>query len=165
MYRVAIPIAVAAVLLWSMNTAHSWSESSEASEPESPTDCSWLLMGYPGSQACADSLSLADQGREQARMDRANDCLRLQFYGLHRGSFWFYVELLEQQLDVEVFWHGCSISSDLPEWVGGYNEVMVKEIERRFGEGILDSLSAQARRAYAKEWGVTEKTILFPPRQ
>jgi hypothetical protein len=95
----------------------------------------------------ADSLSLADQGRKAAKRDLADGCLQLKFYGLHHSPFYSFAKLVETQLNVTVWSYGCTVWPGVPDRVQGYNEVMISEINRRFGVGILDSLSSQVEKS------------------
>jgi hypothetical protein len=89
-------------------------------------------------------------GAAEARQDIARGHLELRSYGLPMASNQTYVQLLRDRLGVEDNRvAGCIVTQELVDETDAYNKVMVAEIERRFGAGILERLRDEAAATYA----------------
>ena len=87
-------------------------------------------------------------GAVEARRDIQRGHLELRGYGLQRATS--YAQLLHERLNVQYkSVAGCSVSNQLQRHSNEYNEVMTREIERRFGSGVLARLADEAREAVA----------------
>src|SRR5688572_17135573 len=89
----------------------------------------------------------ASSGAVDAKHDIQRGHLELRGYGLPATWLAEYRRLLAERLGVE---HksvaGCVVSEPLIAETRAYNEVMVAEIERRFGGEVLSQLQLEARR-------------------
>lgn len=85
------------------------------------------------------------QGRREAQRDLRRGCLRLKTWGLPAPWRSIYIELADKRLGVTTcVTAGCVIDPiSEASWVG-YNEVMQREIDRRYGKDALEKLSQQA---------------------
>ena len=92
------------------------------------------------------------EGRAQAERDIAADKLCLKTYG--KLVHWFpHLRTMAKErygIDFEVV-AGCVIDEELKERTEGYNEPVRQEINRRFGKGILEQLTEEARVRYERE--------------
>lgn len=85
-------------------------------------------------------------GTEAARRDIAKGHLELRIYGMRAHNDRQYAQLLQDQLGVR--WHAvadCTVSERVVIESDAYNAVMTKEIERRYGVGILERLEREAK--------------------
>lgn len=81
----------------------------------------------------------------EARRDIARDHLELRRYGMPSEHYLKYVRLLRDRLGVELnSVAGCAVGQELVRDTDAYNAVMTQEIERRFGAGVLQRLSAES---------------------
>lgn len=96
-------------------------------------------------------------GTEAARRDIAKGHLELRVYGEMFGSDAEYAQLLKERLGVR--WNRvayCIVTErQLNEWKA-YNKVMTKEIERRFGVGILERLEREVHDDMPKTMPTTQ---------
>ena len=84
-------------------------------------------------------------GAGEARRDIERGHLELRGYGLPARCTPDYVRLLKDRAGVSyVPVAGCSVSRPLRRHTDEYNEVMTREIERRFGAGIVERLFDEA---------------------
>ena len=97
------------------------------------------------------------KGRTEARRDLAEGKLCLRSYGY--GGLWLhkYHELAREKLGIE-FQHvaDCIVPEDVQERSDGYNEVMMQEIDYRFGLGALTKIRKIAEAAYTAEFQARE---------
>ncbi|MGE3808207.1 MAG: hypothetical protein AB7K24_26390 [Gemmataceae bacterium] len=99
-----------------------------------------------------ESVSPDAHGRAAARIHLARGEIRYLVYGLEGQWYWHRLRVLAwQELRVEVEWvPGCGRTPEQAAWTVGYNQVMVAEIDRRFGHGALKKLEARAIEAMAR---------------
>ena len=82
---------------------------------------------------------------QEARQDIEKGHLEIRTFGLPVPSIGEYAGLLGERLGVALVpVAGCVVTGDLVASVDAYNSVMEREIERRFGKGVLDRLSREA---------------------
>jgi hypothetical protein len=80
---------------------------------------------------------------EAARRDIAAGNLKIVLYGMPMPSDLEYRQLLEKRYGIELQLGGCVLPGDYD--IAHYNGPMRREIERRFGQGILEKTEADAR--------------------
>lgn len=86
-------------------------------------------------------------GRGDARKDISNGMLVIKWFGLPDGSEKNYQALLYKRYHIFVdFVWGDELSREQYTYWSAYNSVSESEIDRRYGEGVLDSISSEARR-------------------
>lgn len=91
-------------------------------------------------------------GRRDAENDLRAGILRLKAYGLPADWRPTYERMLKERYGVEYdVVAGCMVTSDLTDYVTGYNGPMHKEITRRFGKDVLKKLAAEAQVEHARE--------------
>src|SRR5262245_12686045 len=99
-------------------------------------------------------LNACTTGASEARRDIANGHLELRTYGLPPNSTFIYEQLLQERLGVTYNRvAGCMVTDQLVRDADAYNEVMTKEIEDRFGKGILDQIFEEAGAISVKQRG------------
>ena len=89
-------------------------------------------------------------GAQEAQEDIQRGHLEIRGYGLPARWMPLYARLLKERLGVrfnEVA--GCMVSRRLEKHTKAYNEMMMREIERRYGAGILEKLADEASEMYA----------------
>ena len=89
-------------------------------------------------------------GAAEAQQDIQRGHLEVRGYGLPARWVPDYARLLNDRLGVRFNTvAGCMVSSRLANHTNEYNEVMRREIERRYGAGILEKLADEASKTYA----------------
>jgi hypothetical protein len=95
-------------------------------------------------------MSRYETGRAKGARDVSVGRFRLLTYGEPIAGYNPYKEILSNGYNVEVHEGGCSVSDEILEEARGYNEVQGRELERRYGVGILNKVHQQSREAYEK---------------
>jgi hypothetical protein len=80
---------------------------------------------------------------EAADRDIAAGNLKIVIYGMPMPSDLEYRRLLKTRFDIDVELGGCVLPGDYD--IAHYNGPMRREIERRFGQGVLEKTEADAR--------------------
>lgn len=85
------------------------------------------------------------QGRREAQRDLQRGCLRVKTWGLPSPSRPIYIELAQQRFGIATcVTAGCVIDPvHEASWIG-YNDVMQREIDRRYGKDALEKLYQEA---------------------
>jgi hypothetical protein len=99
------------------------------------------LLGRFATQA---RFSSYERGRLEAARDIKNGILRIKSLGLLTFTHGLYSELLRQGYGVEFVDYGCIGTTEFAESIRGYNDVSKAEIEKRYGQGVLNVVFAQA---------------------
>jgi hypothetical protein len=87
-------------------------------------------------------------GQADAKRDLADGHLQLHSFGLPAPWVPEYARLLKERLGVEYRpVAGCVVTEELVSNTAAYNKVMISEIERRFGTGVLQQIRDEARKA------------------
>ncbi len=81
---------------------------------------------------------------EAARRDIAAGTLQVVIYGVPAPADLEYEQLLNARFGIEVELGGCILPDEYDR--GPYDRAMRQEIERRFGEGVLERTQQEARR-------------------
>jgi hypothetical protein len=111
--------------------------------------------------------SIYKLGRLEAEQDIRNGKLKYKTYGLGldwRGEPDLYKEKLWKDYGIELIAvAGCMVSDEIVENARGYNEVSLAEVEKRYGEGILDRVLKEAgaefeQRQKAKKRGKSHRS-------
>ena len=89
-----------------------------------------------------------ETGKAKGVRDVSAGQFRLLTYGELITGYNPYKEILLQAYKVEVLEGGCSVSDEMLEEARGYNEVQGREMERRYGTGILEKVHQQSLEAY-----------------
>jgi hypothetical protein len=93
--------------------------------------------------------SANDVGATEAERDIKSGALKLKLsgYPVRWQSVW--IGLMKERLGVEVEIAGdCVVTEELRSNIKCYNERMNREIERRFGAGVVEALFQEARGKY-----------------
>jgi len=74
---------------------------------------------------------------------------QLELRGIGKEARWrtTYAQLLRAQFGVEYKSFGCVVTDDFVGETAGYNAAMKREIERRFGSGVLDRVAKEAQQS------------------
>jgi hypothetical protein len=99
-----------------------------------------LLLGCTGP---------ADVPQQSAEAQRDIERGHLELRGYGKPAAWLpnYARLLKDRLDVAyVSVAGCVVTQQLVDQTAAYNAAMTREIERRFGAGVLQRLQNEARK-------------------
>ena len=97
------------------------------------------------SNASEDSEKAYQKGLADARNDLKSNRLALETFGLPAPSSGEYRKLLLERYGIDVrSIGGCVVDKELVGHARGYNEVAMKEIERRFGIDIFEKTQADA---------------------
>jgi hypothetical protein len=99
----------------------------------------------------SDSHSLAyKKGHDDAERDLRAGRLALEIFGLPAPYFGEYTRLLLTRYHIELRpVAGCVIDDQISGHARGYNEVAMKEIERRYGKDMLETARQEASQRYA----------------
>ena len=105
-----------------------------------------LCMGMDAAALEARPLTrAAEDGRHEAERDISEGKLILRTYGLMAGGTSPYSRLLFERLGVRTrAVAGCLVDATIIEKTWAYNEVMKKEIARRFGAEALEEIASVA---------------------
>ncbi len=118
-----------------------------------PDDAPFVRSGRETTEA-PKSLAYRRAARE-ARDDLRNGTPRFLTYGYPGPATDLYAELLERRLGVALVpIAGCMVDDDIVDRAAGNNDVVIADLERRYGEGILGGIRDEAERRYAEENGV-----------
>ncbi|HWB04705.1 MAG TPA: hypothetical protein VG796_16875 [Verrucomicrobiales bacterium] len=91
------------------------------------------------------------EGRRDAARDLENGKLGFEICGMMRGWDGEYAALLQQRYGIQLrSVAGCIVTEESSGHLGGYNAVMLPEIHRRFGAGVLERTADEARAKYNK---------------
>lgn len=78
--------------------------------------------------------------------------LALKQFGYTRRGHGRYDDILRTKYHIgEARGYGCMMTEEIIAEVNGYNETMMTEIERRYGKGILEKISARADKEEKQE--------------
>jgi hypothetical protein len=93
--------------------------------------------------------SANDVGTAEAERDIKAGALKLKTHGYPAPWLHVWSDLMKERLGVEVEVVGdCVVTDELEANVKSYNERMNREIERRFGTGVVEALFQEARGKY-----------------
>jgi len=96
------------------------------------------------------STSAYEKGHDDAERDLKAGRLALEIFGLPAPYFGEYTKLLLDRYHIELHQvAGCVIDNQIAGHANGYNEVAIKEIERRYGKDILETARQEASERYA----------------
>lgn len=91
-------------------------------------------------------------GRADAKRDLAKGTLAQETYGLPTIYQGEYFKLLAEKYPIEMRpVAGCLVDDKIVGHAAGYNEIMDREIEHRFGTNILDKAFADAKKHYKEQ--------------
>jgi len=108
----------------------------------------------PGTVATPDSnnqraSSAYKKGHDDAERDVKAGRLALEIFGLPAPYFGEYTKLLLNQYHIELRRvAGCVIDEQISGHAQGYNEVAMKEIERRYGKDMLETARQEASQRF-----------------
>ena len=89
------------------------------------------------------------KGHDDAERDAKAGVLALEIYGLPAPYFGEYTKLLLNRYHIELRQvAGCLIDNQVAGHAKGYNEIAMKEIERRYGKNMLETARQQASKQY-----------------
>ena len=113
--------------------------------------CSTVSYSYR-----SDSESSAREGYQagsvEARHDLATGKLAVETYGFPVECSSEYAQLLRERHGIELRpVAGCVVDARIAGHARGYNEIMMPEIERRFGTNVWQQTMADAQRLYARK--------------
>jgi hypothetical protein len=98
------------------------------------------------------------QGRADAERDIEAGKLGQRTFGLSGPDTWKYRDMAKAKYGIEFeVVAGCAVDERTIARTKGYNEVMDREIERRYGRDALTKLSDEASELYQKEREAAEK--------
>ena len=86
-----------------------------------------------------------ERGKQDARRDIDAGKLIYHLCGYPAPECQPWGELLWERCGVQLNLGGCGVSPELISYANGYNAVVERELESRFGRGILNSLLREAR--------------------
>jgi hypothetical protein len=96
-----------------------------------------------------DSANAYKKGHDDAERDAKAGTLALEIYGLPAPYFGEYTKLLLNRHHIELRQvAGCLIDDQTAGHAKGYNEIAMKEIERRYGKDMLETARQEARKQY-----------------
>ena len=73
--------------------------------------------------------------------------LRLKTWGYPAPWRHVWIDLMKERLGVDVdVVAGCTVTDELRGQYLGYNECMMREIDRKFGAGTVDALAQEAEK-------------------
>jgi hypothetical protein len=93
-------------------------------------------------------VSSREAGRADAKRDLAKGILAMETSGLGGRYNKEYFHLLGQRYDIRVSELGCLVDERTLKRAEGYNEIMVAEMERRFGTNFWRQAMADAKEDY-----------------
>jgi len=107
-----------------------------------------LALTMPGVGSLRGSRAAEREGRAEAKADIAAGQLILRMYGINPTGESAYTRLLEARLGVKVQVVGnCTVNGGIIAETAAYNEVMKKEIRKRFGPHALEDIERDAKSA------------------
>ena len=90
------------------------------------------------------SRSAYEAGRKQAERDLQQGILVIESYGLPGPWTAEYESLLAERYHIQLkFIAGCMVGPRESGHAKGYNEVMLREIDKRFGENLLEKVESE----------------------
>jgi len=96
------------------------------------------------------SASTYKKGHDDAERDLKAGRMALEIFGLPAPYFGEYTKLLLDRYHIELRQvAGCLIDDQISGHAKGYNEVAMKEIERRYGKDMLETARQEASKQYA----------------
>jgi hypothetical protein len=96
------------------------------------------------------SASAYKKGRDDAERDLKAGRLALEIFGLPAPYFGEYTKLLLNRYHIELRQvAGCVSDDQIAGHARGYNEIAMKEIERRYGKDVLETARQEASKRYA----------------
>jgi hypothetical protein len=121
-----------------------------------------VMVGGQSKQTARKSYN---KGRVAAKRDLSKGITKIKSYGLMDGCEYGFGQILKSEYKVELDWvAGCVVSPRLANEVAGYNSVMIKAVEKKFGKGVLQ---AAEKRAIESDGGhgkvITEYVLNQPP--
>jgi hypothetical protein len=94
----------------------------------------------------------AREGARDAERDIAKGELRMKCYGLPARWSQQYHALMRERYGIEMETvGGCVVTENVASYTRAYNEVMEREIERRFGRHVFDDVAEDARELFEKD--------------
>jgi len=97
-----------------------------------------------------------DVGRADARQDLSKGVLAMETWGLGGKYNQEYFRLLHERYGIRVSETGCLVDKRILEHAEGYNEIMIAEIEHRFGTNFWREVMADAKKIYETKLSQTE---------
>lgn len=95
------------------------------------------------------SASAYKKGHDEAERDLKAGRLALEIFGLPAPYFGEYTKLLLERYHIEIRQvAGCVIDAQVSGHAKGYNEVAMKEIERRYGKDIFETTRQEASKRF-----------------
>jgi hypothetical protein len=96
------------------------------------------------------SASACKKGHDDAERDLKAGCTAIEIFGLPAPYFGEYTKLLLDRYHIELRQvAGCLIDDQIAGHAKGYNEVAMKEIERRYGKDMLETARQEASKQFA----------------
>lgn len=90
-----------------------------------------------------------EAGRVDAQRDLEKGILRLETFGRHpMYQIQYYYPMLRKRYGIRIVDYGCIVDDRMVEHSLGYNEVMDRELCRRFGTNFWQLTMDDARRTY-----------------
>ncbi|GEM_PF-2332828 len=111
---------------------------------------SWSLLPHGYAQKFAKVFvptpNAYQQGKKEAEADLSKGELKIRIYGKpNSNTFPLYQEILRRDYGIHLERVAyCEVTREIEENTRGYNEIAEREIENRFGKGILDKVYKQA---------------------
>ena len=90
-----------------------------------------------------------EAGKAQAERDIEHGSLKWKAWGRHRPWWNEWMKLMNERLGVEVQFVDNRETSAMFANASGYNDRMRRELESRFGAGVVESLYQEAAERYA----------------
>lgn len=116
------------------------------SGPTTFGQAAWITIGGQTKLAAKKSY---EKGRFKAKRDLRRGKYVIKTYGMIDGSEYYYDRILLEEYGVEVDRvAGCIVMPSLANEVAGYNSVMVAEVEKKYGKGVLGRAVKRAWEAY-----------------
>jgi len=116
-----------------------------------------LLLGLAGCASTPDPVATKYHalGRADAQRDLERGRLAYEGYGYFGANISEIIELLHDRCQVEYRCvGGCTAGTETVEHARGYNEVMIPEIERRFGRDVWAKTETDAEELYKSRKGL-----------
>jgi len=105
----------------------------------------WITIGGQTKIAAKRSY---EKGRYKARRDLRRGKYIIKTYGMIDGSEYYYNRILQEEYGVEVDRvAGCIVMPSFANEVAGYNSIMVAEVEKKYGKGVLRGAMKRALEA------------------
>ncbi len=85
------------------------------------------------------------KGEDEARRYIAAGTLALRTAGYPADWLNIFIDLLQTRHNIRFENSGCCIDFGTPQEINGFNAVMAAEIEKRFGNGVIERLKKEAQ--------------------